>query len=185
MKSAIASYFQKQLEKKNIFASVHGLAELITETKSDGTGSKTFPALYKGNDALRYVTNFDYKNGLAFFLKGDESITEGESKRGDSRYMTYSVNLQFYCIVKRANEDELINELLNVLQIDNKKSNRAAFGVNAVRAFVSSYTTGADNVLPDIFSGIDIKAGHDMSYINMTVSFTASYYDSCIKIKCC
>ena len=185
MKAIIAEYLKTQIQPLNIFKEVHGLAEIVTETKSDGTGVKSFPALYKGKDSLRYITNFEYHNGMAFFLCDSETQTLGESKRSDSRYINYSATLSFYGIVKRTSKYELITTISRKLLIDNQKSVRQQLGVNTISGYVSRIVTGAESVLPNIFTGIEIKSVHDLSYIGIEVSVTASYYEKCLISKCC
>lgn len=185
MKAVIAEYLKNQIQPLGIFKDVHGLAEIITETKSDGSGTKSFPALYKGKDSLRYITNFDYHNGLGFFLCDSETQALGESKRYDSRYINYSATLSFYGIVKRTNESDLIQTIFSKMRIDNEKAARRAIGVNTISGYVARVVTGAELVLPNIFSGVEIKSVHDLSYIGIEFSVTASYYEKCLMSKCC
>lgn len=184
----VAEYLKNKLSSTNILSAIHGLAELASETKSDGTGIKRFPVLYKGKDSLRYVTNFDYKNGFGFFL-GDEGSREiGESKRGGEILYNQTPELTFYAITKRIDETtetKLGDILAALLTVNNGKIARQTIGVNSVTVFPSATETGYEAVIPDIFENIDFKAVHDLCYVKITLSVSVSYYNDCRTSKCC
>ncbi len=184
----IAEYLKNKLLHTNILAAVHGVADLISETKSDGTGVKRYPAIYKGKDSLRYITNFDYKNGLGFFI-GDEGTKEqGESKVGGQFYFNQNPNLTFYAITRKIDElteQKFADILAALLSINNGKAARKEIGVNTINIYPSQIETGYDNVIPDIFENIDFKAVHDLCYVKITLDVNVSYYNNCRTEKCC
>jgi hypothetical protein len=71
------------------------------------------------------------------------------------------------------------------LEIHNEKDIRQTLNAIAVVTFTQDVNTVKEEVLPDMFTNIDIKARQDLSYIRMELSAEIIYYSNCITNVCC
>ncbi len=178
--------FKSRLKETKYFREVHGIAQMVSETRTDTGATKSYPAVYMGNDSLKFVTQYDFSNGFCYFINEGKSVEQSDSKRSNQFLLRESHDLTFYGITKRPdNQFDLVTAVQRALEIHNEKDIRQTLNAIAVVTFTQDVNTVKEEVLPDMFTNIDIKARQDLSYIRMELSAEIIYYSNCITNVCC
>jgi hypothetical protein len=186
MLTPVIRIMTERLKETGIFKVVHGLADMITETRTDNPAlSKRYPAIYTQAETLRFISGFDFGAGFCYFICTNQSQTEIDSKRGCDTFKETEYNLTFYAMVKRGDTENIRAILEKCLTINNEKWIRITTGSTSVRAMITDIETEKDNVLPEIFENVDFKAPLDMLYFAVEVPVTVQYYTKCIMINPC
>ena len=162
----VITYLNVGISNLNIFGQVSGLSEFITED------DKKFPAVYSGRDNLRFVTSYDFRNGLAFHVKnGEARQTELERIISSSAYIELIQPMRMVVIAKRGvtgedsgySDEQLVANVKNVLNNRNINQLRSILKLNRISTTVTGYDTNKE-ILDDIFQNVDINFRHDLSF---------------------
>lgn len=166
MIEAVISYINTNLTNLNIFKEVKGLTELITED------DKTFPAIYTGKDNLRFITSYDFRNGLIFHLKnGTASMEDLDRVISSSAYRQYSHPMRAVMIHGRNiyqdnnySQEYVANNIVNAINRRSIPSLRPVIGVDRVAVNVTNYSTNKED-LAGIFENVDLGLRHDLDAV--------------------
>lgn len=177
---------KSRLKDTKYFREVHGIAQMVSETRTDTGATKSYPAVYIGSDSLKFVTQYDFSNGFCYFLTSGKSVEQSETKRANQFLFRELYDITLYGITRRPdNQFDLVTAVQRALEINNEKDIRQTTGAIAVISFVTDVNTVKEEVLPDMFTNIDIKARQDLSYIRMELQMEVIYQSNCIKNVCC
>jgi hypothetical protein len=182
----IINIYLDRLKSTKYFQEVHGLAEIITETRTDNpTLVKSFPAVYKGSDSLKFVSTYDFSNGFCYFISKEKSIEQDETKRANVMLLTEDITLTFYGVAKHTDVEGFVTSIQRALEIKNEKALRKLTGAVGILAFPSNVNTDKDELLDEMFENIDIKKRHDIMVVKCDITLNVSYYNKCITNDCC
>ena len=178
--------FKSRLKDTKYFREVHGIAQMVSETRTDTGATKSYPAVYMGNDSLKFVSQYDFSNGFSYFINSGKAVEQSDTKRANQFLFRESYDLTFYGITKRPdNQFDLVTAVQRALEINNEKAIRETLGAIAVVTFATDVNTLKEEVLPDMFTNIEIKARQDLSYLRMELQAEVIYYSNCITNVCC
>lgn len=188
MLDATVKYLTTRLSDTGLFASVNGIVDMITEPSSkEGAPPMRYPAIYKGKDAARFISLFDFKTGVAFFLPGRTTSSAEQSKRVCASFIRESQRPELYVITRRdeaGSLEALKLRLTRALTITNSKSAREATGASVINGTVTAFETDPETVLRDVFENIDIPHRLDLAFIRVDLSYDFYYYSDCLIPAC-
>lgn len=181
-----------QISGLNLFREVRGLCEYIEKPKADGE-LMTFPALYEGNDALKFVTSYDFRNGVCFHVMNgqitNELLDTGLRANNDLIRVTYP--LQLIAIHRRSIIDDtnytpekLGQNLLHILRDRSINSLRATLDLNRIGVEVGSIDTDKARI-DDVFQNVDIKFKHELMIVVIEYNIILEGYDNCFTQYTC
>lgn len=176
----VIDYLNTKLLGLNVFKEVKGLCELIIEDE------RTYPAIYQGKDNLRFVTSYDYRNGLVFHIKnGHATITELERVIASSSYKEYSHPVRAVLIHGRGiyednnySQEKIASNVVNAINKRSIPSLRAVIGVDRVSVQVNGYSTDKAD-LQQYFQGIELDIRHDLDVVIVDYNIILRANQSC------
>lgn len=175
----------------NIFlGGVNGLCEMIQEpfTIEETTVIAKFPALYKGNDHLDYVTNLDYGAGVVFHLNnGNMSPASLETIRAREKRVQRSWPLKCIAIIRRDiyNTDspysaqELLTNLQSKISKKAISTLKATLGVERIQVNITSANDDKSQIIAETFENIDFPALHDLMAVRVDYEIVISGPENC------
>lgn len=191
MLGAVISNRNSAIEALNLFREVKALCEYIEKPKQDGE-VMTFPALYSGNDTLKFITSYDFRNGLLFHVQ--TGATEEElldtGLRANNDLLRYTYPMECVCIHRKSIIDDtaytpekLGRNVANVLR-GSINSLRPTLNLNRISVEVTGVDTDSRRI-DDIFQNVDIKFKHELALVIITYNVVLEGYQSCFEQYTC
>jgi len=176
----VIDYLNLQLNGLNVFKEVKGLCEIINEDE------RTYPAIYQGKDNLRFITSYDFRNGLVFHIKnGQASITELERVIASSSYKEYSHPIRSILIHGRGiyddnnySQEKIASNVVNAINKRSIPSLRPIIGVDRVSVQVNGYSTDKADI-NQYFQGIELDIRHDLDVVLVDYNIILRANQSC------
>jgi len=176
----VIDYLNLQLNGLNVFKEVKGLCEIINEDE------RTYPAIYHGKDNLRFITSYDFRNGLVFHIKnGQASITELERVIASSSYKEYSHPIRSILIHGRGiyddnnySQEKIASNVVNAINKRSIPSLRPIIGVDRVSVQVNGYSTDKADI-NQYFQGIELDIRHDLDVVLVDYNIILRANQSC------
>lgn len=176
----VIDYLNLQLNGLNVFKEVKGLCEIINEDE------RTYPAIYQGKDNLRFITSYDFRNGLVFHIKnGQASITELERVIASSSYKEYSHPIRAILIHGRGiyddnnySQEKIASNVVNAINKRSIPSLRPIIGVDRVSVQVNGYSTDKADI-NQYFQGIELDIRHDLDVVLVDYNIILRANQSC------
>jgi len=190
MISDILSYLNARLP--NISAVARPLCQLVEETGKDGN-LRTFPVVYDGKGNLDYITRFDWRTGMSFWLKnGAEDIELLDRVRANKERVQITIPLKFHWIGTRSTwqndtqylEQYILLALQKAVTVDNIPSLRATLGLDRIKTVVTNRQYGAET-LDGVFDNIDLRLPLDMAAAMLEVDLILTGDADCIVGESC
>ena len=175
----------------NLFKEVKGLCKFIGKSKEDGT-VMTFPAIYEGNDSLKFVTQYDFRNGVLFHVQREAVSIErlDTGLRANNDLLRYNYPMQCIAIVgaKKIDDNNYTPDKLG-WNLSNKingriNSLRLTLGLNAVNVDVENINT-EDNQVDEIFTNVELKFKHELVIATIDYSVLLDGYQDCFTPYTC
>lgn len=185
MLNAVIEILKENLAATKLFQQVNGLCIMINEPRTDNSQPKRYPAIYTGADNLKYITNYDFANGLTFFVNNSKTITELDSKRSDATFVNGRYTITLYAITKRGNIADILQAVEKALHVENDRETKVKTNVQSIICHAGDINTDTDTVLRDIFTNVPIKATHDLLFMRVNLTLELQYYINCLKEICC
>ena len=185
MISDILNYLNAQLP--NIAAVSRPLCQLVTEVNKNGE-PRTFPAIYEGNGSLDYVSRFDWKGGMMFWLKnGAEDIELLDRIRANKERVQITIPLKFHWVGSRSvwqNDTQYLEQYIllaiqKAVSFDNIPSLRSILGLDRIKTIVRNRQYGIETI-GDVFEGIDLRLPLDMGAAMLEVDLVITGDMDCI-----
>lgn len=185
MISDILSYLNARLP--NISAVARPLCQLVEEIGKDGN-LRTFPVVYDGKGNLDYITRFDWRTGMSFWLKnGAEDIELLDRVRANKERVQITIPLKFHWIGTRTTwqndtqylEQYILLALQKAITVDNIPSLRATLGLDRIKTLVTNRQYGAET-LEGVFDNIDLRLPLDMAAAMLEVDLVITGDMDCI-----
>jgi len=178
----VIDYLNLQLNSLNVFKEVKGLCEIVTEDQ------RTYPAIYQGKDNLRFITSYDFRNGLVFHIKnGQASITELDRVIASSSYKEYSHPIRAILIHGRGiyddnnySQEKIASNVVNAINKRSIPSLRPIIGVDRVSVQVNGYSTDKNDI-NQYFEGIELNIRHDLDVVLVDYSIILRANQSCFE----
>lgn len=175
----------------NLFREVKGLCKFIGKSKEDGT-VMTFPAIYEGNDSLKFVTQYDFRNGVLFHVQREAVSIErlDTGMRANNDLLRYNYPMQCIAIIgaksiddSNYTPDKLGWNVSNLLS-GNINSLRATLGLNRIDLQLEGVNTES-NQIDEIFSNVEIKFKHELVLITVDYTVILDGYQDCFTTYTC
>lgn len=180
-------YLAKRLKESGLFASVSGIVDIVAEHSANGGEPMQYPAFYTGADSLRFVANFDFRTGVAFFLSGRTTTNQEAGKRACATFLRENQRPVLYVIAKRPGPDsiaDLQSRLTKLLTIRNTPEARTETNSTIIRGIPTGFDTDAETVLRDVFRNVDIPHRHDLVFMRVDLSYDSYQYTDCLTTSC-
>lgn len=175
----------------NLFKEVKGLCQYIQQTKDDGS-VQTFPAIYEGKDSFKFVTQYDFRNGVMFHIQREAVSIEllETGMRANNDLLRYNYPMQCICITSKSKIDDSgytaekvgwnVNNLLN----GRINSLRSTLGLNRVEVQTESIDTDSGKI-DEIFQNIELKFRHDLALTVIDYTVILDGYQECFNAYTC
>lgn len=180
-------YLASRLSALPYIKTVSGIVDIVEQPSLSGGDPMLYPAVYTGSDSLRFVTSYDFRTGLAFFLRGRATKTIEAGKRAGATYIQERQRPELVIIAARPDKestDNMLATLTKTLTVRNTTEARTATGSTVIRGIPASFATEPDDVLRDVFANVDIPHRHDLVFVRAELDITSYYYTDCITTVC-